>query len=142
MVQDREMRLLDPAGQEIPATTRVGIHEFLASQQDRFELGAEPVEQYVRQNAVTIDPAVKREITRMQRVLQVTPSNEAMAAMLAQNVDSAHKVVRYGRTEFVRAFKDKVGGEEEARRAAQDARRAVRVLRGGVEDERSRRHRV
>jgi hypothetical protein len=114
MVRDREMVLLDPQGQEIPEVTRTGIHEFLASQQGKFELGVQPVEQYVRQNDVTIDPGVKHEITRMQRVLQVTPSNEAMAALLAENVDSANKVVRYGRAEFVRAFKDKVGGEAEA----------------------------
>ena len=114
MVQDREMLLLDPEGQEIPEATRTGIHDFLASQQGKFELGVQPVEQYARQNDVTIDPAVKHEITRMQRVLQVTPSNEAMAVLLAENVDSANKVVRYGREEFVRAFKDKVGGEAEA----------------------------
>jgi hypothetical protein len=114
MVQDREMLLFDSEGQEIPQATRTGIHEFLTSQQGKFELGAQPVEQYLRQNDVTIDPAVKHEITRMQRVLQMTPSNEAMAALLSKNVDSANKVVHYGRTEFVRAFKDKVGGEAEA----------------------------
>jgi hypothetical protein len=114
MVQDREMLLLGPDGQEIPPATRAGIHEFLTDQRGRFELGAQPVEQYIRQNDLTVDPAVKREITRMQRVLQVTPSNEAMAALLAENVDSAHKVVRYGRADFVRAFKDKVGGEAQA----------------------------
>lgn len=114
MVRDQEMVLLDSEGQEIPQATRTGIHDFLASQQGKFELGVQPVEQYVRQNDMTIDPVVKHEITRMQRVLQVTPSNEAMAALLAENVDSANKVVRYGRAEFVRAFKDKVGGEAEA----------------------------
>jgi hypothetical protein len=114
MVQDREMPLLDPQGQEIPEATRTGIHDFLASQQGKFELGVQPVEQYARQHDVPIDPAVQHEITRMQRVLQVTPSNEAMAGLLAENVDSASKVVRYGRAEFVRAFRDKVGGEAAA----------------------------
>jgi hypothetical protein len=114
MVADREMLLFDAGGQEISQETRTGIHQFLTSQQSKFELGVQPVEQYVQQNDVTLDPAVKHEIIRMQRVLQMTPSNEAMAALLAENVDSANKVVHYSRAEFVRAFKDKVGGEAEA----------------------------
>lgn len=101
-----------PAGS---ADVRNRVHAFLTQHEGKFEIGMQPVAQYVARHDVQVDAAVTREITRIQRVYQVTPSDEAMNAVLTKGIDSAYAVVRYEQDEFVRAFKDIVGGEQNAR---------------------------
>lgn len=91
------------------------VHAFLTEHQGRFEIGMQPVQQYLRQHNLQVAPAVTREITRIQRIYQITPGDTAMNALLKHGVDSAYAVVRYGRDEFVQTFKDAVGGEDAAR---------------------------
>lgn len=90
------------------------VSGFLTEHQGKFEIGMQPVEQYIVRNNMQIAPEVTTAITRIQRVYQITPSDEAMNALLKKDVDSAYAVVRYDRDEFVQAFKDEVGGEEQA----------------------------
>ena len=80
----------------------------------QFEIGMQPVEQFITRHQIQLEPEVQREITRIQRVRQITPSDGAMNALLKQGVDSAFAVVRYDRDEFIKAFKDEVGGEANA----------------------------
>lgn len=91
------------------------VHTFLTQQQGKFEIGMQPVEQYVAQNKVQIAPEVTREVTRIQRVYQITPSNDAMNALLQKGLDSAYAVIRYDQNEFVQTFQSEVGGEVNAR---------------------------
>jgi hypothetical protein len=91
------------------------VHRFLMNHQGKFEIGMQPVEQYVAQNNLGIEREVVREVTRIQRVYQITPSDDAMNVLLEKGVDSAYAVVRYDRDEFVKSFKDEVGGEADAR---------------------------
>jgi hypothetical protein len=90
------------------------VHDFLLQHYEKFDIGRQSIEQFVTGHQVAIDPDVQREITRIQRVRQITPSDTAMNALLRQGVDSAYAVVRYDRDEFVAAFKDEVGGEAQA----------------------------
>lgn len=102
---------------EIPVANeeaRDAVHAFLSEHAGRFELGRLPVVQYLARNDLQVDPAVTREVTRIQRVWQITPGDEAMNGLLQHGVDSAQAVVRYGRDEFVQVFKDLVGGERNA----------------------------
>ena len=94
---------------------RNGVHAFLSQHQGEFEIGMQPVAQYVARNNVQVDAEVMREVTRIQRVYQITPDDEAMNGLLKTGIDSAYAVVRYEREEFVRAFKNTVGGEQNAR---------------------------
>lgn len=98
-----------------PADLRNRVHAFLTQHEGKFEIGMQPVAQYIARNNLQVAPEVTREITRIQRVYQITPDNESMNGLLKQNIDSAYAVVRYDRDEFVRAFKDAVGGEQNAR---------------------------
>ena len=91
------------------------VHAFLTQHQGKFEIGMQPVEQYVGRNKVHVAPEVKKEVTRIQRVYQITPGDDAMNALLKRGLDSSYAVVRYDRDEFVRTFKDEVGGEANAR---------------------------
>jgi hypothetical protein len=90
------------------------LHDFLMQHHDHFEIGMQPVEQYVARNRIQLEPEVQHEITRIQRVHQITPNDAAMNALLTQGVDSAYAAARYSRGEFVGAFKDVVGGEVNA----------------------------
>jgi hypothetical protein len=97
---------------------RNDVSEFLTDHQGKFEIGMQPVEQYIVQNklqgSAQVSDNVTREITGIQRVYQITPNDEAMNALLARGVDSAYAVVRYAQKDFVQLFRDDVGGETNA----------------------------
>jgi len=97
-----------------PPTARTKVHAFLTEHDGRFEIGMQPIAQYVARNGLTVDPVVTREVGRIQRVYQITPDDTAMNGLLTAGVDSAAAVVRYERDEFVRAFAGVVGGEQNA----------------------------
>lgn len=90
------------------------LHDFLLQNHSRFEIGMQPVEQFVASNQLEVDSAVLHELTRIQRVRQITPGDEAMNTLLRNNIDSAYAVVNYPQAEFVAAFGDAVGGETNA----------------------------
>jgi hypothetical protein len=90
------------------------LHGFLIEHHEQFEICMQPIEQFVKRRQIQIEPEVQHEITRIQRVRQITPSDEAMNALLAHGLDSAVAVVRYERAEFIDAFKEDVGGEANA----------------------------
>ncbi len=101
-----------PVGSE---NVRDRVHAFLTQHEGKFEIGMQSVAQYVARHNLQVDAKVTREITRIQRVYQITPDDESMNGLLKKGIDSAYAVVRYERDEFVRAFKDDVGGEQNAR---------------------------
>jgi hypothetical protein len=106
---------------ELPLTAdtkvRDGVRTFLSAHQGKFEIGIHPIEQYLARNRLDnqVDPLVKEQIKRLQRVYQITPNDRAMAALLQRNLDSAYQIVRYNEAAFVQTFKDQFGGEEPAR---------------------------
>lgn len=91
------------------------VVEFLARHQGEFELGLQPVEQYLRKNDITLEGAVLAEVKKLQRVYQISPSDEAMSTLLGHGLDSASAVVRYDEQAFMNAFKGDLGGEALAR---------------------------
>lgn len=93
------------------------VAEFLTRHQGEFELGLQPVEQYLRKNDIRLEGAVLAEVKKLQRVYQISPSDEAMATLLRRGLDSASAVVCYDEQAFMNAFKDDLGGEVLARLA-------------------------
>jgi hypothetical protein len=91
------------------------VQAFLAAHQGQFEIGTQPVGQFVTRHGVEVPAEVLREVARIQRVFQITLGDEAMNALLRRGLDSSRAVARYDREAFVRAFKDEVGGEATAR---------------------------
>jgi hypothetical protein len=93
------------------------VSNFLAAHEDKFDICMQPVGQFIAQNPdlMNVEPEVVKEITRFQRVQQITPNLEAKIALLNEHVDSARAVLQYDRDAFAGKFKDKVGGEETAR---------------------------
>jgi hypothetical protein len=91
-----------------------GVAAFLTGHRGSFEIGAQPIEQYVRRNNLRIEPDVVQEIARIERVRQITPNDQAMNALLQGGLDSAAAIARYPRDAFVRSFRDRLGGEANA----------------------------
>ena len=96
------------------ADARGAVAGFLAEHEDRFNIGLQPVAQYLARNHVDLPAEVTHEVSRIQRVYQITPGDSAMNALLVRGVDSAAAVAGYEQDAFVRAFKDDVGGADVA----------------------------
>lgn len=90
------------------------LHAFLAEHQETFDIGAEPVERYLARNAVAAGGDVVGDVSRLQRVYQITPGDEAMAGLLKRGVDAAYHVVRLDRNTFVESFAADLGGADQA----------------------------
>ncbi|HWW73910.1 MAG TPA: hypothetical protein VNZ44_00855, partial [Pyrinomonadaceae bacterium] len=111
-------------GGELKVEAPDDVHAFLLEHADGFEIGMQPVEQYLAQNGLSAPAETVREVKRIQRVYQITPSDEAMGGMLRRGLDAAAHVVRYDRRAFVEKFGQDLGGEQAA---AQTYERATQV---------------
>jgi peptidoglycan hydrolase-like protein with peptidoglycan-binding domain len=102
---------------DVPAGVRDGVHAFLTQHQGKFEIGMHPVEQYLARNNLgdQVAAPVKEQIKRLQRVYQITLTDQAIGVLLKNRLDSAYQVVRYDEAEFVRTFGGDLGGEDKAR---------------------------
>ena len=89
---------------------------FLVAHQAEFVLGVEPIDAYVARKNIQPPPSkgAAFQLKRLHRVIQMTPNDTAMAAMLSADLDSAHAVLRYNQANFVRAFAAPLGGADAA----------------------------
>jgi hypothetical protein len=88
---------------------------FLVAHQAYFAFGVETVDQYLTRNRLTPSKAAVYHLKRLQRVHQMTTSDDAMSALLSAGLDSAYAIVRYDEAGFVRAFSGQAGGADAAR---------------------------
>src|SRR6185436_1337884 len=88
------------------------VHTFLTEHQGKFEIGVQPVQQYIAQNNLTVAEETVTQVKRLQRVYQITPSDQAMTGMMKHGVDAAYHVVRYEKEVFVQTFAQDLGGSE------------------------------
>lgn len=97
-----------------PTTNLNHAHRFLREHHGKFEIGIQPVEQYIMRNNMQVTEDATQALKQVQRVYQITPSDGAMTALLKKGVDSAYAVVQYERNKFIQLFKDELGGEVDA----------------------------
>lgn len=111
LVRDGEVDL------NVPADVRDGVLGFLGEHQGRFEIGMTPIDLYVARNDLegSVSAPVRDQIRRLQRVYQITATDEALAAFFDEGLDSAYLVVEYDEGEFVETFAQRLGGEDAAR---------------------------
>jgi hypothetical protein len=99
-----------------------GVYDFLTAQVGKFEIGLHPVEQYLAHNpALKVPPPVVEQVKKLQRVFQLTPSDDAMSLLLQHNLDSAFKLVRSSAEDLVRRFGAALG-EDQVRKIHAKAR--------------------
>src|SRR2546425_5704354 len=108
MVKSRELPLTG-APQGVPDK----VHAFLTEHRE-FEIGMQPVEQFITQNKLQVASETVKQVKRLQRIYQITPSDQAMIGLMKRGVDAAYHVVRYDRDTFVRSFAADLGGEDHA----------------------------
>jgi hypothetical protein len=94
------------------------VHAFLTEHQD-FEIGAQPVQQYIAQKKLQIpelqvSDEIVKQVKRMQRLYQITTSDHAMTGLMKRGIDAAHHVVSYDRETFVQSFAEDMGGADNA----------------------------
>jgi hypothetical protein len=98
----------------IPLGASEPVYGFLTQNQGKFEIGLQPVRQYIAQNKLQVADETVRHVERVQRIYQITPSDEAMIGLVKRGVDSALNVVRYGKETFVQSFAADLGGADQA----------------------------
>jgi hypothetical protein len=87
------------------------VATFLTDNQGAFAIGVEPVQAYLARTGAAEPPAdVLAQVSRLQRVYQLTPDDASMAVLLRHNLDSAFAITRYDAAAFTRAFQAKLGG--------------------------------
>ena len=57
------------------------VSEFLWSEQDTFRLGIHPIEQFLKEHNLTLDPLAMAVIKNLHRVYQLSPSDTAMKGL-------------------------------------------------------------
>jgi peptidoglycan hydrolase-like protein with peptidoglycan-binding domain len=90
------------------------VHTFLTEHQGKFEIGVQPVQQYIARNKLKIADETVTQVKRLQRVYQLTPSDQAMIGLMNRGIDAAYHVVRYEKEAFVQTYQQELGGPESA----------------------------
>ena len=105
--------LVDFGAIEIPAgnDVRSAVTEFLGQQGQSFDIGAEPVAEFVARTGTTLSTDAAAEISRIQRVYQLAPDTQSLAALLNAGLDSAHAIVRLGGDTFAARYGEVLGAD-------------------------------
>ncbi len=97
-----------------PDGTSDQVHSFLTEHQGKFEVGMQPVEQYVAQNKLQVAKETIQQVKRLQRVYQITPNDQALSGLMKHGIDAAYHVIRYDKETFVQRFAGDLGGADHA----------------------------
>jgi hypothetical protein len=92
------------------------VNQFLNDNQGKFEIGMQPVQQYMAKNKLKVDDAIVAEVKKLQRVHQITQSDQAMARLLKNDTHSSYQIVRMDKQSFVEKFTQDIGGADDAAR--------------------------
>ncbi|HXR61377.1 MAG TPA: Tc toxin subunit A, partial [Solirubrobacterales bacterium] len=93
---------------------RKEAHRFLRENEAGFAIGAQPLDRYLAAADLRLEQPVREQLLRLQRVYRLTPDDRAMGALLANDLDSAARIVQHTRAEFVAAVGEEMGGAEVA----------------------------
>jgi hypothetical protein len=91
-----------------------GAGSLLMAHQATFDIGDEPIGRYLCRTNTTVPPDVVGQISRLQRVYQITPDAASMGALLTAGLDSAYAVTRIAQATFVRTHAEALGGPRTA----------------------------
>lgn len=97
-----------------PKSVSNQVYTFLTEHQGMFEIGVQPIQQYIARNKLNVDEETVTQVKRIQRVYQITPSDQAMIGMMKRGVDATYHVVRYEKEAFIQTFSQDLGGSESA----------------------------
>jgi hypothetical protein len=98
---------------ELPLDHAEPVADFLTEHLGRFEIGVHPVGQYLAKECIALAPETLAQVKRLQRVYQMTQTDQAMAVLLKPEtkLDSAYQIVRHTRESFVANFGNQLGDD-------------------------------
>jgi len=96
-------------------TVKEEVYQFLQDTHGKFEIGVHPVEKFIEENNIELGKKALNETKRLQRVYQISPSDNAMKVLWNNKLDSALTIVQYDEKEFIETFGTDLGGEEIAK---------------------------
>jgi Neuraminidase-like domain/Salmonella virulence plasmid 28.1kDa A protein len=96
----------------LPVQAPDQVSAFLMAQQDKFVIGAQPVEQYIARNKIQVSAQVVGEIKRIERLYQITPSDDSTAVLLKRGIDSAYRVAHQERDAFIQSLAADIGTDQ------------------------------
>jgi hypothetical protein len=99
---------------DLPVASPDSVHAFLDEHQGEFDIGTQPIERFIATNHPQVAPEAVAQVKRLQRVYQITPSDQAMAGLLKRGFDAAYQIARLDRDTFIREVSDDVGGADQA----------------------------
>lgn len=91
------------------------IYQFLQDMKDKFRIGTEPLRKVLQDNQIQLGENALIHLKKLERVYQISPSDDAMKVLWTNNLDSAHAVMQYDEKEFIGSFGNELGGEETAK---------------------------
>ena len=97
----------------VDAAVKGEVYKFL--QDGEFEIGVHPVEKFIKDKNRKLGKEALNETKRLQRVYQVSPSDNAMTVLWNNKLDSALTIVQYDEKEFIETFGNDLGGEDIAK---------------------------
>lgn len=103
---------------EIPLSSskaQADVYRFLSETQGRFELGANPVQPFLERERLRLDPESVSQLKALQRAYQLSPSDQALAGLLREGLDSAYSITQRSEDEFVERYAANLGGVQSAR---------------------------
>ncbi len=96
------------------AAVSAGVGSFLQAHQAAFDIGDEPISQYLANTGTSAAPELVQQITAIQRVYQITPDTTSMGALLSAGLTSAYAITKLGQPNFVKSYSANLGGTDVA----------------------------
>ncbi len=84
------------------------VARFLTEQAGQFEIGMQPVANYVASQGLDLAPDVVSAVTRVQRLYQLTSDDAAIHGLAEAGIGSAWEVVANGRAAFLETVAEKL----------------------------------
>jgi hypothetical protein len=88
------------------------VVRFLSGNATKYDLGKQPLRRWEGFDAVSAEG--KAQLKKLQRVYQITPSDQALSTLMKHNLTSAYDIVQYTEEEFVAKYGTEFANREEA----------------------------
>jgi len=105
-------QLVSTGGLGVTSDLQASVAAFLRANQAEFDIGAEPVVQFLARTGTQAGDDIVSHVSRIQRMRQITPNVRALEALTAAGIDSAHAVAQWSAGRFVSTFAESMGGTD------------------------------
>jgi hypothetical protein len=94
------------------AALGAGVGSFLMTHQADFDIGDEPIAQFLARTGTSASAELVQQITGIQRIYQITPDATTMGTLLGAGLTSAYAITKLGQASFVDTYAHNLGGTD------------------------------